>query len=210
MTLHIFGNQPIISQSVLHVVKDIFDWKSTTSFQIISGHFNTNYEIQKDDLVIFLESTTYRFNSKWLEFFNRKKVRIILIKDNLSVSSLNKFMVSGLKVAITTWDSELILRDAIHVALENMHTYYSPMLLSPMLTPKKRKSSPSKPQQLFTPKETELLSQFWEGKTKWDIANDMNVSTRTIEAYRSKLISRFNKDSFLEIIKLAVQNGVLN
>lgn len=210
MNLHIFGNQPIISQSVLHVVRDIFPWNSETTFNIVSGHIKNTDPIQNQDLIIFLESSTYRFNIKWLHFFLNSQARIILIKDNLSVSNLNKFMVNGLKVAITTWDSELIFRDAIQVALGNSHTYYSPMLLSPMLTPKKRRSTSSKPQQLFTPKETELLSQFWEGKTKWDIANEMNVSTRTIEAYRSKLISRFNKDSFLEVIKLAVQNGVLN
>jgi DNA-binding CsgD family transcriptional regulator len=210
MTLHIFGNQPIISQSVLHVIKDVFPWSSETTFKIVSGHSKNTEPIQNQDLIIFLESSTYRFNIKWLQFFLGCKARTILIKDNLSVSSLNKFMTNGLKIAITTWDSELILRDAIKVAIENSQTYYSPILLSPMLTPKKRKVASSKPQQLFTPKETELLAQFWEGKTKWDIASDMNVSTRTIESYRSKLISRFNKDSFLEVIKLAVQNGILN
>ena len=60
-----------------------------------------------------------------------------------------------------------------------------------------------------TPRERQLLQLFAEGKTAKDIASELNISVYTVDAHRSRIMRKLQLRSIGELIRFALQRGLI-
>jgi DNA-binding NarL/FixJ family response regulator len=62
---------------------------------------------------------------------------------------------------------------------------------------------------LLTPREIEVLKQLALGLSNKEIAGALDSSVRTIETHRANIMARLSVDSLGELVKLAIQDGLI-
>lgn len=209
MKIHIYGNHLFYSQSI---AKNLISFPEID--KKITLKINTRFEQgimdhKKGDVVLFLESSSFEFKKEWLNKNTNGGVYIVLITENIGTIDFQDHLITGLKFAITATDSDLVFRDVILAVLNGSPSYYSREVLNHILNQKNGPVDFSKNKISFSSKEVKLINLFWEEKNKHSIAEEMNISVRTVESYRSKLITRLNTTSFLGVVKTALDQGVI-
>lgn len=61
---------------------------------------------------------------------------------------------------------------------------------------------------ILTSREREVLQLLTEGKTNKEMANNLDVSVKTIESHRSQLMDKLNLRSVAELTKYAIRAGI--
>lgn len=60
----------------------------------------------------------------------------------------------------------------------------------------------------LTKRQTDILARFSEGHSSKQIAYDMSLSVKTIDALRRKIMKKLGMDSFAQLVKYAVRKGL--
>jgi DNA-binding CsgD family transcriptional regulator len=66
------------------------------------------------------------------------------------------------------------------------------------------------PEKDLSPREREVVALLAEGNSNKQIAASLNLSARTVEAYRANVMRKLHLRSFPELVRYAVRNGVVN
>jgi DNA-binding CsgD family transcriptional regulator len=83
------------------------------------------------------------------------------------------------------------------------------------IKPSKHSSNPSKDsvqesvEHKLSSREIEILLLLCEGKRHKEIGDILNISPRTVEAYRGKLKIKLGVRSFPELVRYALRNGIV-
>ncbi|MCM2679631.1 response regulator [Echinimonas agarilytica] len=64
------------------------------------------------------------------------------------------------------------------------------------------------PLALLSPRQKEVLQLLAEGRTAKEVANVMNISSRTVEFHKYKIIEVLKLDNARELVKFAIENGL--
>lgn len=100
---------------------------------------------------------------------------------------------------------------ALRTALAGRY-YVSPSLLSGI--PQGFFSPDQKPAELFgsnlTPRQREVLQLVAEGKSNKEIANTLNVSLKTVDFHKAKLMDELGMRTTAELTRYALQHGIAN
>jgi DNA-binding NarL/FixJ family response regulator len=62
----------------------------------------------------------------------------------------------------------------------------------------------------LSPRENEILCLVVEGKTSAEIGKRLNLSPKTIESYRSRMMQKLGISDLTELIKFAIKNGLIS
>ncbi len=104
--------------------------------------------------------------------------------------------------------SELVL--AIQ-AVSKDQFYVTPVIAKDVLLPICSESGGVfSTESLLTPRQREVLQLVAEGKTVKDIASILNLSPKTIEFHKTKIMQRLNLHSTVELTKWAVAHGLVS
>ena len=106
--------------------------------------------------------------------------------------------------------SELVL--AIQAVLKDQF-YVTPAIAKDVLLPlcaeSERSSNTVKMESPLTPRQREVLQLVAEGKAVKDIANILNLSSKTVEYHKTKIMRELNLHSPVELTKYAVAHGIV-
>ncbi len=69
---------------------------------------------------------------------------------------------------------------------------------------------PDSPLDILKPREREVFQLICEGKNTKQMALDLHVSIKTIEASRRKIIEKLDAQSIPELVIIAIENGVIS
>jgi len=86
--------------------------------------------------------------------------------------------------------------------------YLSPAISDAVLNDYRR--NVSKPLDLLTSREREVLQMIAEGGTNKEIANKLNLSVYTVDAHRGRIMEKLNVHSSNELVRFAVRHGVID
>lgn len=67
----------------------------------------------------------------------------------------------------------------------------------------------SDPLDQITPRERQLLQMLAEGKTSKDIATELDISVYTVDAHRSRIMKKLKLRSIGELVRFAIQRGLI-
>lgn len=73
-----------------------------------------------------------------------------------------------------------------------------------------RVESQTEPLQSLSPRENEILCQVVEGKTSAEIGKYLNLSPKTVESYRSRMMQKLGISDLTELIKFAIKHGLIS
>jgi len=85
--------------------------------------------------------------------------------------------------------------------------YFSPELNG--ILAKKLRQYSSNNLTAFTAKENEVLRLICKGFSTEEMANDLNISKRTVEGFRAKLLQKTNLNSTLNLVLYAIRNKLV-
>ena len=104
--------------------------------------------------------------------------------------------------------SELIR--AIHEAIKG-RIFVTPLIAGDLIHIYQRGEPPQK--NLFkkiSPRQREVLQLLAEGKTAKEIASILNISTRTVEFHKYKMMEQHNISTSAELIHYAIKHGIIS
>ena len=73
-----------------------------------------------------------------------------------------------------------------------------------------RVESQSAPLESLSVRENEILCLVVEGKTSAEIGKSLNLSPKTVESYRSRMMQKLGVSDLPELIKFAIKNGLIS
>jgi DNA-binding NarL/FixJ family response regulator len=104
--------------------------------------------------------------------------------------------------------SELIT--AIHEAMKGK-TYVTPLIAGDLIRIYQEGGSPQK--DLFkkiSPRQREILQLLAEGKSGKEIASILDISTRTVEFHKYRMMEQLNIKTSAELVQYAVKHGIIS
>ncbi len=93
-------------------------------------------------------------------------------------------------------------------AVLNHQIFLSPGITEVVVEDFKSASGGSSAFSDLTPREREVLQLYAEGKISREIAAILHVSLKTVEAYRRQIMEKMKFNSFAELIKYAIREGL--
>ncbi len=104
--------------------------------------------------------------------------------------------------------SELIT--AIHEAMKG-RTYVTPLIAGDLIRTYQEGGSPGKDLfQKISPRQREILQLLAEGKSGKEIASILNISVRTVEFHKYKMMEALNIKTSAELVQYAVKHGIIS
>lgn len=104
------------------------------------------------------------------------------------------------------------LKQAIQAVMRGQH-YMTPLVTKEMLGTKRLPSNGpmcKRPVTALTPRQREVLQLLAEGKGTRSIASILNVSIKTVEFHRTRLMEELDLHSVAELTKYAVSEGLVS
>ena len=104
--------------------------------------------------------------------------------------------------------SELIT--AIHEAMKG-RTYVTPLIAGDLIRTYQKEGSTEK--DLFkkiSPRQREILQLLAEGKSAKEIASILDISTRTVEFHKYRMMEQLNIKTSAELVQYAVRHGLIS
>lgn len=99
---------------------------------------------------------------------------------------------------------------AIYMVSDENQIYLSPditqLLVVDYLHPNRQEKTPNS--SLLTTKEKEILHLVAEGQTSEKISQTLEMSRRTVEKYRARIMDKLKIDSLAELVKFAIREGL--
>ena len=101
------------------------------------------------------------------------------------------------------------LDQAIRAAVAG-HSYITPLITKDMLDVflSTASDTPGETQRLTT-RQREVLQLLAEGRTAKEIANILNISSRTVEFHKSQILTQLNLQTTADLIKYALTHGIV-
>jgi len=100
--------------------------------------------------------------------------------------------------------------DAIRCVWEGNH-YLSPQVTGTVIEDymRCRHSAPeSNPFNMLSPREREVVQMVVEGKTSKEIGHIINISSKTVDTYRYRIMQKLNVPDLTSLIKFALEHGL--
>jgi len=131
----------------------------------------------------------------------------------LSMHSDKRFVSKALREGVSGYvlkesaSAELV--EAINTVVSGK-TYLSPQIADVVINDYRKQllDKEYSADSVLTKKEREILQLFAEGKSTKDIAYSLNVSVKTVETHRSRMMEKLDMHSIAELTKFAVREGL--
>ena len=98
------------------------------------------------------------------------------------------------------------LIEAIHVVMKG-HTYLTPLMTREVLWAIGQPDGLQSP--ALTPRQLDVLRLIADGKRMKEIANELNISVRTVETHKQDLLQTLGLETTADLIKFAVRQGLV-
>lgn len=98
------------------------------------------------------------------------------------------------------------LIEAIHAVMEG-HTYLTPLMTREVLWAIGQPDGVQSP--ALTPRQLDVLRLIAQGKRMKEIANELNISVRTVETHKQDLLQTLGFETTADLIKFAVRQGLV-
>ncbi len=137
---------------------------------------------------------------------NQTRVLILTVhEDTFLLRKALKLGAAGyiLKQAVET---ELI--DAVRAALKG-DVYIHPVLTRELVKGLTSKKTPAEQSEKLTQRELEVLYLIVQGFTSRDIANELNISARTVETHRANIMQKLNLRTRVELVRYAKLHHII-
>jgi len=132
------------------------------------------------------------------------EIRIIMVYGDLTDEQIMDAHAAGIMGFVPKILYQKELMAAINLVMDGK-TYINGTIFDlARMQPVKSRWVKGSAEGLFSPRETEVLQLMMKGKTSKGIAEELNISKRTVDRHRSNLLSRIGARSHIELLRFAL------
>lgn len=144
------------------------------------------------------------------------KIKIIILSSEVSEETVSELLEIDVEGYLSKMAQMTDIEKAIRTVISGSHYYgqsvakimYDVFLAKTGITPKKKRFSTKKEQEL-TPREIEIIQHLCNGYSAKEVADQLNLSFRTIETHRNNILRKLGFNNTAELIKYAVKQGIV-
>lgn len=204
----IADDHPVFRKGILTILKD--EWPTLEIIEAANGlEIIQHYQTHAPDLLLIDYSMPHLngFQAAEQLLKKNKEIRIILFTmyDTFEIA-LNFLKIGGRGFIVKGGKNDEIISAVRSVS--NGDYYFNSHHEKEIATWIKGGKKLDVPAIRFTPHELEIIIKLSRGMTCQEIGESMQLSSRTIEAYRSELIRKAGVKNSLELISFVYQNGI--
>jgi DNA-binding NarL/FixJ family response regulator len=132
--------------------------------------------------------------------------KIIIMTMHADVEYVRSAFEAGASAYVLKRSAVDELEQAIRAVLED-HSYITPLITKDLVDVFLSRPSESK---CLTMRQREILQLLVEGRTAKEIANLLNVSSRTVEFHKGQIMEHLNLKTTADLIKYALTHGIVS
>jgi len=132
-------------------------------------------------------------------------IHILMLSMHADMEYVHRSLEAGAQGYILKESAGSEVLQAIRAVLAGK-TYFSPKITDKLLV----NLSPNRtgPLDSLSDREREVLQLATEGRTSLEIATLLSLSPKTVETYRSRIMTKLDLDSLPALVKFAIQHGL--
>ena len=209
MKVLITDDHPIVRQGLKQLLKETFEAIVVDE----AGNGTEALDKIKTDKydIVLLDIAMPGMNGlevlKEIQKFN-KTLPVLII----SIYPEDQYALRCLKAGASGYLTKDTASDELTLAVERILSgkkYVSPNLAD-KLARHLNQGTPKLPHELLSDREDQVMRYIASGKTAAEIAADLNLSVKTINTYRNRILKKMQIKNSAELIRYAVQNQLLN
>jgi two-component system response regulator NreC len=136
-------------------------------------------------------------------------VRVLMLTVHENEALAREAVRAGASGYIIKQAAEAELISAIHT-VQIGDVYVPPKMLRALLAePQKAKAPSLRPEELLTPRELDVLNLIVQGYTNRQVADELQLSMRTVEGYRANLTEKLGLHNRADLVRYARKHGLL-
>jgi DNA-binding NarL/FixJ family response regulator len=133
------------------------------------------------------------------------QVHILMLSMHADLEYVHRSLQAGAQGYILKESAGAEVLDAIREVLAG-RTYFSPKIAEKLLM--EVSLDKHAPLERLSGRERQVLQLAVEGRTSLEMAIMLNLSPKTVETYRSRIMTKLNLDSLPSLVKFAIQHGL--
>jgi DNA-binding NarL/FixJ family response regulator len=137
------------------------------------------------------------------------RMRVVLLTMHPDIAFVRRAFDAGASGYVLKHSAPDELIAAIRAALTGK-TFVTPTLAGELMN--RATGAPggsSDPVAILTPRQREILQLVAEGRSAKEIASDLNLSTRTVEFHKYRIMEALNLHSTAELVHFAIKHGIV-
>jgi DNA-binding NarL/FixJ family response regulator len=134
-----------------------------------------------------------------------QQIRILMLSMHADLEYVRRSLQAGVQGYILKESAGSEVLQAIRVVLDG-RPYFSPKIAEKLLADVDLDRIA--PLERLSEREREVLQLTAEGRTSLEIAALLMLSPKTVETYRSRIMTKLNLDSLPALVKFAIQHGI--
>jgi len=139
-----------------------------------------------------------------------RRARLVFVSMHANALYLRKAIEAGASAYVLKSGASEEILYGVEAARRN-GTYFSPGLSREVIEiARKEPRVPARSPIELTARQRHILQLIAEGKQNKEISGILNVSVRTVEFHRSRLMARLNVRTVAELTRLAIQEGLIS
>ncbi|MDX9788200.1 MAG: response regulator transcription factor [Desulfobacterales bacterium] len=139
-----------------------------------------------------------------------KNIKIVFLTMHPDVTYAASAFEAGASGFVLKHSAPSELVTAIHEAMKG-RTYITPLIAGDLIRTYQEGVSPEKfLLNKISPRQREVLQLLAEGRSAKEIASVLNVSTRTVEFHKYKMMEQLNIKTSAELVQFAVKHGIVS
>lgn len=139
-------------------------------------------------------------------------LKIIILSQLTSKEAVHQVMEMGANGYFTKNTSPGMLENAIQNVMDKDYCFdmaLSSVIREALLWKKKRPVFSDSPSVYLTPKEIEIIKLATLEKCSKEIADVLNISTRTVEKHRNHIMEKTQSKNFIGVVLYALKNNII-
>jgi DNA-binding NarL/FixJ family response regulator len=136
-------------------------------------------------------------------------VRIIILSMHQTNEHVFRAMQAGARAYLLKESAGFSVVNAVREVMRG-HQYFGEGIEAPNKMYSSSQSPPQSPLDSLSRRERETLQLVAEGKTNATIAELFNISPKSVETYRSRLMLKLGVSNLPALVKFALQHGVIS
>jgi DNA-binding NarL/FixJ family response regulator len=141
----------------------------------------------------------------------RPNTQVLILSMHESEQLVRDILESGARGYLLKSDAGQELVRAIR-ALQNKEVYFtskvSEVLLSGFLGNKEKEGLQSDRGSALTTRERQIVQLLVEGNSNKEVAGQLDISVKTVESHRSRIMEKLNLKAFSELVRYAIRNQI--
>jgi DNA-binding NarL/FixJ family response regulator len=129
-------------------------------------------------------------------------IKTLILTMHTGEQIVRNLMKAGASAYMAKSDASSKLVEAVERLAAGHASFASPMAVG-------ETADPAPAQYILSARETEVLRLLASGKSNKQIAAELVVSVRTVESHRAHILARLGVESFGELVRIAVRDGLI-